>query len=154
VPEMTKGNVAVLEGPSTDPALGTGEKRNKRGRKPASEKANGVAKARYFLLAKSADRESGKLALGEEFESEDKALVRSHYLVSVESRLYGCINFASSWKNGGVSLLSFSEYDGHQQAMLLLSATGEFVTVAGVWHVSNSGREELLQLRTDREYLA
>ena len=78
----------------------------------------------------------------------------THYLVSVESRLYGCINFASRWKNGGVSLLSFSEYDGQQRAMLLLSATGEFVTVAGVWHVSNSGREELLQLRTDREYLA
>ena len=77
MPEMTKGNVAVLEGPSTDPALGTGEKRNKRGRKPASEKANGVAKARYFLLAKSAGQESGKLLLGEEFESEDKALVRS-----------------------------------------------------------------------------
>jgi len=53
-----------------------------------------------------------------------------------------------------VSLLSFSEYDGQQQAMLLLSASGEFVTGAGVWHVSNSGRQELLQLRTDREYLA
>ena len=68
--------------------------------------------------------------------------------------VYGYINFASRWKNGGVSLLSFSEYGGHQQAMLLLSPTGEFVTVAGVWHVSSSGREELLQLRTDRECLA
>jgi hypothetical protein len=78
----------------------------------------------------------------------------THYLVSVESRLYGFINFASRWKNDEVSLLSFSEYDGQQRAMLLLSATGEFVTAAGVWHVSNSEREELLQLRTDREYLA
>ena len=75
--EATKGNVAALDGPSTDPALGTGEKKNKRGRKPASEKANGVAKARYFLLAKSAGQDAGTLALGEEFESEDKALVRS-----------------------------------------------------------------------------
>jgi hypothetical protein len=75
VPEMTKGNVAVLEAPIAE--VGTGEKRNKRGRKPASEKANGVTKARYFLLAKSSGQENGKLVLGEEFESEDKALVRS-----------------------------------------------------------------------------
>ncbi len=61
----------------TGSANGTGEKRSKRGRKPGSEKANGVAKARYFLLAKSSGQESGKLVLGEEFESEDKALVRS-----------------------------------------------------------------------------
>ena len=77
MPEMTKGNVAVLDAPIAEPAPGTGEKRNKRGRKPASEKANGVTKARYFLLAKSAGQEGGKLVLGEEFESEDKALVRS-----------------------------------------------------------------------------
>ena len=75
MPEMTKGNVAVLDVPIAE--VGTGEKRSKRGRKPASEKANGLAKARYFLLAKSVGQESGKLALGEEFESEDKALVRS-----------------------------------------------------------------------------
>ena len=75
MPEMTKGNVAVLEAPIAE--VGTGEKRNKRGRKPASEKANGVTKARYFLLAVSSGQDSGMLALGEEFESEDKALVRS-----------------------------------------------------------------------------
>ena len=75
--EATKGNVAVLEGPMVEPASGMGEKRSKRGRKPASEKANGVAKPRYFLLAKGSGQESGKLALGEEFESEDKVLVQS-----------------------------------------------------------------------------
>jgi hypothetical protein len=77
VAEATKGNVATLEAPIGEPVNGTGERKGKRGRKPASEKVNGVAKARYFLLAKSAGQESGKLALGEEFESEDKALVRS-----------------------------------------------------------------------------
>ena len=65
--EATKSNVAVLEVPTIEPAVGMGEKRNKRGRKPASEKANGFAKPRYFLLAKSAGQDSGKLALGEEF---------------------------------------------------------------------------------------
>jgi hypothetical protein len=74
---MTKGNVAVLEAPNAESALGTGERKNKRVRKPASEKANGVPKPRYFLLAKSAGQDAGTLALGEEFESEDKALVRS-----------------------------------------------------------------------------
>jgi hypothetical protein len=75
--EATKSNVAVFEGPTIESVNGTGEKRNKRGRKPASEKASGLAKARYFLLAKNAGQDSGKLVLGEEFESEDKALVRS-----------------------------------------------------------------------------
>jgi hypothetical protein len=77
VEETTKSNVAELEVPTIEAAVGMVEKRSKRGRKPASEKANGLAKARYFLLAKNAGQDSGKLALGEEFESEDKALVRS-----------------------------------------------------------------------------
>ena len=75
--EAIKSNVAVLEVPMVEPASGMSEKRSKRGRKPASEKANGLAKPRYFLLAKSAGQDPGKMALGEEFESEDKALVRS-----------------------------------------------------------------------------
>ena len=75
--ETTKSNVAELEVPTIEAAVGMVEKRSKRRRKPASEKANGLAKARYFLLAKIAGQDSGKLALGEEFESEDKALVRS-----------------------------------------------------------------------------
>ena len=77
MPETTKSNVAILESPVIEPASGNGERKGKRGRKPASEKANGVAKARYFLLAKTAGQDAGTLALGEEFESEDKALVRS-----------------------------------------------------------------------------
>ena len=75
--ETTKSNLAGLEVPMVEPAGTMGEKRSKRGRKPATEKANGCAKPRYFLLAKSAGQDSDKLALGEEFESEDKALVRS-----------------------------------------------------------------------------
>jgi hypothetical protein len=77
VPDTTKSNVGILESPVIEPASASGERKGKRGRKPASEKANGVTKARYFLLAKSSGQESGKLVLGEEFESEDKALVRS-----------------------------------------------------------------------------
>ncbi len=77
MPDTTKSNGAILEGPVIEPASASGERKGKRGRKPASEKANGVTKARYFLLAKSSGQESGKLVLGEEFESEDKALVRS-----------------------------------------------------------------------------
>ena len=90
------------------------------------------------------------LAIGKRY----GALMPTHYLVSIESRLYGYINTSSRWKNEWVSVVSFSEYDGQQQAMLLLSGIGEFVTAAGVWHVSNSGRGELLELRTDREDLA
>jgi hypothetical protein len=81
-------------------------------------------------------------------------MIPTHRLVSIESRLYGYINTSSRWKNEWVSVVSFSEYDGQQQAMLLLSGIGEFVTAAGVWHVSNWGRGEPLQLRADREHLA
>lgn len=77
MPDTTKSNIAILESPVIEPAIGSVERKGKRGRKPASEKANGLTKARYFLLAKSSDQESDKLVLGEEFESEDKALVRS-----------------------------------------------------------------------------
>jgi len=77
VPETTKSNVGILESPVIESASARGERKGKRGRKPASEKANSVTKARYFLLAKSSGQDAGMLALGEEFESEDKALVRS-----------------------------------------------------------------------------
>ena len=90
------------------------------------------------------------LAIGKRY----GAISPTHYLVSIESCLYGYINSACRWKNDGVSVLAFSEYDRQQRAMLLLSENAEFVTAAGVWHVSNSGRGEILQLRTDREYLA
>ena len=90
------------------------------------------------------------LAIGKRY----GAVIPTHYRVSIESRLYGYINTFSRWKNERVSVVSFSEYDGQQLAMLLLSGIGEFVSAAGVWHVSNSGRGELLELRTDREHLA
>ncbi len=77
MPETTKSNLAILEAPTSEVAGGTAEMRNKRGLKPASEKATVVARARYFLLAKSSGQDAGTLALGEEFESEDKALIRS-----------------------------------------------------------------------------
>jgi hypothetical protein len=78
----------------------------------------------------------------------------THYLVSIESRLYGYINFSSRWKNEGVSVVAFSEYDGQQQALLLLSAAGQFATAAGIWQVSIRNGHEQLLLRTDQEYQA
>jgi hypothetical protein len=81
-------------------------------------------------------------------------LMPTHYLVSIESRLYGYINFPSRWKNEGVSVVPLSEYDGQQQALLLLSATGQFATAAGIWQISTRNGQEQLLLRTDQEYQA
>jgi hypothetical protein len=78
----------------------------------------------------------------------------THYLVSIESRLCGYINFPSRWKNEGVSVVALSEYDGQQQALLLLSVTGQFATAAGIWQVSIRNGQEQLLLRTDQEYQA
>ena len=76
--ETTKNNVAVLEAASPDPLTAAGEKRSKRGRKPAARaRRAGRSRVRYFLLGKDSARENGKLVLGEEFENEDKALVHS-----------------------------------------------------------------------------
>ena len=75
--EMNKNNGAVPEAPSPEPLTAAGEKRGKRGRKPAAERGSGTMRVRYFLLGKDPARENGKLALGEEFENEDKALVHS-----------------------------------------------------------------------------
>lgn len=90
------------------------------------------------------------LAIGKRY----GALMPTHYLVSIESRLYGYINFPSRWKNEGVSVVAFSELDGQQQALLLLSATGQFATAAGIWRVSTRNGQEQLLLRTDQEYHA
>jgi hypothetical protein len=83
---MTRSNVAVQDiraaqtqrenGQPQSEAI-AGEKRGKRGRKPAGERGNGSLRVRYFLLAKDSAGENGKLVLGEEFENEDKALVHS-----------------------------------------------------------------------------
>jgi hypothetical protein len=81
-------------------------------------------------------------------------LMPTHYLVSIESRLYGYINFSSRWKNEGVSVVALSEYDGHQQTLLLLSAAGQFATAAGIWQISTPNGHEQLLLRTDQEYQA
>ena len=75
--ETTKNNGATVEAASPDPLTAAGEKRSKRGRKPAAERGNGSLRVRYFLLGKDSARENGKLVLGEEFENEDKALVHS-----------------------------------------------------------------------------
>ncbi len=48
----------------------------KRTRRTATERG-ATGRIRYFLLTKEAARDSGKLVLGEEFETEDKALVAS-----------------------------------------------------------------------------
>ena len=60
---------AQAEAPATE--------KRKRGRRPASERGNSALRVRYFLLAKSDSPGNEKLALGEEFEDEDKALVHS-----------------------------------------------------------------------------
>jgi hypothetical protein len=73
----TKNNNAPVEGASPDPLTAAGEKRSKRGRKPAGERGSGTMRVRFFLLGKDSARENGKLVLGEEFENEDKALVHS-----------------------------------------------------------------------------
>ena len=75
--ETNKNNGAVLEAASPDPLTAAGEKRSKRGRKPAAERGSGTMRVRFFLLGKESARENGKLVLGEEFENEDKALVHS-----------------------------------------------------------------------------
>ena len=75
--ETTKNNNAPVEAASQDPITAAGERRSKRGRKPAAERGSGTMRVRFFLLGKEAARENGKLVLGEEFENEDKALVHS-----------------------------------------------------------------------------
>jgi len=77
VTETNKNNGAVLEAASQDPITAAGERRSKRGRKPAAERGSGTMRVRFFLLGKESARENGKLVLGEEFENEDKALVHS-----------------------------------------------------------------------------
>jgi hypothetical protein len=81
-------------------------------------------------------------------------LTPTHYLVAIDSRLHGYIDCSSSWKNEGVNTVAFSEYDGLQQALVLLSEAGQFVTGAGVWHISKQSGMERLQLITDREHWA
>ena len=75
--ETTKNNNAPVEAASQDPITAAGERRSKRGRKPAAERGSGPMRVRFFLLGKESARENGKLVLGEEFENEDKALVHS-----------------------------------------------------------------------------
>jgi len=77
VTETTKNNNAPVEAASQDPITAAGERRSKRGRKPAAERGSGTMRVRFFLLGKESARENGKLVLGEEFENEDKALVHS-----------------------------------------------------------------------------
>jgi len=69
--------------------------------------------------------------------------------VAIDSRLYGYVNFSVQWKNDGVTTVALSEHDGQQQALLLLSAAGQFVTAAGVWKISRSNGEDRLLLATD-----
>ena len=75
--ETNKNNGAPVEAASQDPITAAGERRSKRGRKPAAERGSGTMRVRFFLLGKESARENGKLVLGEEFENEDKALVHS-----------------------------------------------------------------------------
>jgi len=76
-------------------------------------------------------------------------LTPTHYLVAIDSRLYGYINFSAQWKNEGVTTVALSEHDGQQRALLLLSAAGQFMTTTGVWKISRSKGEDRLLLATD-----
>jgi hypothetical protein len=72
-------------------------------------------------------------------------LTPTHFLVAVDSYLYGYINFSSCWKNDGVVVVAFSEFDGRQQALLLLATTGSITTAAGEWKIGKrNGTEQLL----------
>jgi len=76
-------------------------------------------------------------------------LTPTHYLVAIDSWLHGYINFSLQWKNEGVTTVALSEHDGQQQALLLLSAAGQFATAAGVWRISRSNGADRLLLVTD-----
>ncbi len=87
------------------------------------------------------------LALGKRY----GPLIPTHYLVCVDSRLHGHINFSTDWKSDGVAIVALSEHDAQQQALLLLAAGGEFVTVAGVWAIIRKNGQEQLQLTANRK---
>jgi hypothetical protein len=71
-------------------------------------------------------------------------LTPTHFLVAIDSQLYGYINFSSRWKNDGVVVVALSEFDGHQQALLLLANNGSITTASGVWNIGK--RNEVDQL--------
>jgi hypothetical protein len=72
-------------------------------------------------------------------------LTPTHFLVAVDSCLYGYINFSSRWKNDGVVVVALSEFDGRQQALLLLATNGSITTAAGEWRIGKrNGAEQLL----------
>ena len=82
-------------------------------------------------------------------------LTPTHYLVCINSRLHGYINFSTNWKSDGVTTVALSEHEGQQQALLLLTATGQFVSVAGVWRITRrNGEDQLLLAAEHKEHWA
>ena len=80
--DANKGNVGVLERQEAAVQPETSSERRsgavRRPRRAAAERAGSASgRVRFFLLAKESGREDSKIVLGEECESEDKALVAS-----------------------------------------------------------------------------
>jgi hypothetical protein len=79
--DANKGNVGVLEGQEAPVQPETGSERRsgatRRPRRAAERAGSASGRVRFFLLGKESGREDSKVVLGEECESEDKALVAS-----------------------------------------------------------------------------
>ncbi len=68
----------------------------------------------------------------------DREIPVTHYLVAIDSLIYGSIDFRSQWRNRGVRVIAASEHRGRQQSLLLLAQDGRFVTAFGSWGVDPS----------------
>lgn len=88
------------------------------------------------------DGQNRLLAIGKRY----GPLTPTHFLVAIDSSFYGYINLSSRWKNDGVAVVAFSEFDGHQQALLLLATNGSITTAAGKWTIGKRDEEDQLLL--------
>ena len=68
----------------------------------------------------------------------DRGIPVTHYLVAIDSLIYGNIDFRSQWRNHRVRIIAASEHRGRQQSLLLLAPDGRFVTAFGSWGVDTS----------------
>ena len=65
-----------------------------------------------------------------------RTVAATHYLLAVDSSLYGRIDLRTAWRNRGVRVVSVSECQDRQQALLLLAPDGRFITSCGTWRVN------------------
>ena len=72
------------------------------------------------------------------------SLVATHFLLAIDDRMHGRIDFSRPWCNG-VTVVAASEYKGEQQTLLLLATDGQFPTSAGTWSVRRvQGRDRMV----------